>query len=194
MQQFFKKIFSMQEKDQITTEPNADQDVTETNMATEQDNAGQNDSPETAGNNEALAELQKQLDDAKAKYLYLAADFENYKRHTARERVEMIQSAGRDIMSSLLPVLDDFERAQKNGGLSEGMVLIHNKLVNTLRGKGLQVLDLKPGDAFNPDQQEAVTEIPAPTEELKGKIVDVLEPGYLLGERMIRFAKVVTGK
>ena len=182
----------MQEKDQIPTDPNAEQVELEANMATEPENNGQNDS--NTENNEALAELQKQLDDAKAKYLYLAADFENYKRNAGRERMDLIQSAGRDIMAALLPIIDDFDRAQKNGGLTEGMTLIHNKLVHTLRSKGLQVLDIKPGDDFNPDRQEAVAEIPAPSDALKGKIVDVLEQGYQLGERIIRCAKVVTGK
>ncbi len=181
----------MQEKDQIT-DTNAEQEMNEANLAA---------APETmeateleGADNTALAELQKQLDEAKSKYLYLAADFENYKRNAARERMDLIQSAGREIMTTMLPILDDFDRAQKNGGLSDGMVLIHQKLISSMRSKGLQLLEIKIGDPFNPDQQEAVAEIPAPSEELKGKIIDILEPGYLLGERIIRYAKVVTGK
>lgn len=168
----------------------------------EQEVIAENETPETPETptpdnlvtDEKAAALKQQLEEAQKKYLYLAADFENFKRHAAKERVEMMQTAGRDIMASLLPVLDDFERAQKNGGLSEGMTLIHHKLVHTLKSKGLSIIDLKAGDDFNADQQEAVTEIPAPSEDLKGKIVDILEPGYQLGERIIRFAKVVVGK
>jgi molecular chaperone GrpE len=191
MQKFFKNIFSMQEKEQ-TTDTNAEQEMNEANLAGEQTEAGQNE--QNTGENAALTELQKQLDEAKSKYLYLAADFENFKRNAARERMDLIQSAGREIMTAMLPILDDLDRAQKNGGLTDGMVLIQQKLVNTLRGKGLQWLETKVGDPFNADQQEAVTEIPAPNDELKGKIIDILEPGYQLGERIIRYAKVVTGK
>jgi molecular chaperone GrpE len=192
MQNPFKKMFSMQEKEQINPEHNAEQEEFDVNLANELDTDSQNDT--IPAEDEAITALNKQLDDAKAKYLYLAADFENYKRHTARERVEMIQSAGKEIVAAMLPILDDFERAQKNSGLSDGMQLIHQKLINILRSKGLSAVNIKIGDSFNADTQEAVTEIPAATEELKGKIVDILEPGYQMGERMIRFAKVVVGK
>ena len=141
-----------------------------------------------------IAELQKQLDEAKGKYLYLFSDFENYRRNAAKERFDLMQTAGRDIMAALLPVLDDFDRAAKNGALGEGTTLIHQKLAHTLRTKGLAAIELKAGDPFNADQQEAVAEIPAASEELRGKIVDILEPGYLLGDKIIRFAKVVVGK
>jgi len=141
-----------------------------------------------------IAELEQQLEESRNKYLYLFSDFENAKRHAARERMELIQTAGRDIMTALLPILDDFDRAAKNGALNDGMALIHNKLVQTLKNRGLSVIETKAGDDFNADHHEAVAEIPAPAEELKGKIVDILEPGYLLGERIIRFAKVVVGK
>lgn len=142
----------------------------------------------------ALAEVQKQLEESRNKYLYLFSDFENYKRNAARERMDLIGTAGRDIMAALLPVLDDFDRAEKNGALSEGTTLIHNKLAHTLKSKGLTSLDTKPGDDFDPDTQEAVAEIPAPTEESKGKIVDILEQGYSLGGKIIRHSKVVVGK
>ena len=108
--------------------------------------------------------------------------------------MELMQTAGRDIMAAMLPVLDDFDRAAKSGALGEGTALKHQKLQSTLKSKGLQALETKPGDDFDADLHEAVAEIPAASEEQKGKIVDVLEPGYLLGERMIRFAKVVVGR
>lgn len=150
--------------------------------------------PESPETDPRLQELQQQLDEARNKYLYLFSDFENFKRNAARERMDLIQTAGRDILTALLPVLDDFDRAAKNDALSEGTTLIHHKLVGTLKSRGLHVLDTKPGDDFDADRHEAVAEIPAPTDELKGKIVDILEPGYQLGERIIRFAKVVIGK
>jgi molecular chaperone GrpE len=187
----FKKIFSMQDKEHSEKEQVPEQEVNNTNSTPEENPAGQTD---TSATDEKAEEFRKQLEEAQKKYLYLVADFENYKRHAAKERVELIQTAGREILSSLIPILDDFERAQKNGAMSEGTTLIHHKLIHTLRTKGLSQVELKPGDDFNADTQEAVTEIPAPTEALKGKIVDILEPGYQLGERMIRFAKVVVGK
>ncbi len=166
--------------------------------APKENNAEPIEKAETAGEQSeqpAQAEgLQQQLDDMRTKYLYLLSDFENYKRNVARERLELHQTAGRDIMTALLSVLDDFDRAAKNGGLSEGMSLIHHKLQQTLQNKGLSALECKTGDPFDPDTQEAVAEIPAPSETLKGSIVDILEKGYLLGDRIIRYSKVVVGK
>ncbi len=149
------------------------------------------DKPDSGNGQEAI---NQQLEEMRTKYLYLLSDFENYKRNVAKERLELQQTAGRDIVTALLSVLDDFDRAAKNTGLDEGIALIHHKLLQTLQGKGLVLLDCKPGDAFNPDTQEAVAEIPAATEELKGKIVDIVEKGYQLGERIIRYSKVVVGR
>lgn len=175
----FKKIFDMTEKEPNTTE----QEMEETLENTPEQ-------PENA----RIAELEKQLEESRNKYLYLFSDFENFKRHSARERMDLIQTAGRDILTSLLPILDDFDRAAKNDALSEGAALIHHKLVQMARVKGLVMIETKAGDDFNADVHEAVAEIPAASDELKGKIVDILEPGYSLGERIIRFAKVVVGK
>jgi len=141
-----------------------------------------------------LKELQQQLDESKNKHLYLLSDFENLKRNFAKERLDLHQTAGRDIVTALMPILDDFDRAAKNGALSEGMALIHQKLAGTLQNKGLVALDAKIGDNFNADTQEAVAEIPAASDEHKGKIVDILEQGYQMGDRIIRFAKVVVGR
>jgi len=159
--------------------------------ATNQSDSLQN---KPASDSDPLAELQKQLEESRNKYLYLFSDFENYKRNAARERMDLITTAGRDMMAALLPVLDDFDRAAKNGALSEGTTLIHHKIAHTLKSKGLVSLDAEAGDEFNPDIHEAVAEIPAPTEETKGKIVDILEQGYSLGGKIIRHAKVVVGK
>jgi len=187
----FRKIFDMTDK-----EPNTpDTDTLETTPDTvfSSENTAQN-SPETTPDQDRIRELQQQLDESRSKYMYLYSDMENIRRNAARERMELISTAGRDIMAALLPILDDFDRAAKNDGLSDGMTLIHQKLANTLKSKGLQPLETQPGDTFNADRHEAIVEIPAPSEDLKGKIVDIIEQGYTLGERIIRYAKVVVGK
>ncbi|HRI61146.1 MAG TPA: nucleotide exchange factor GrpE [Saprospiraceae bacterium] len=184
MKKTLKKIFDMVEKETHATEQES---MEEQEVITAE-------SPENTPENGKLRELQEQLDESRNKYLYLYSDFENFKRHAARERMDLIQTAGRDILTALLPVLDDFDRAAKNGALNEGMALVHQKLINTVKHKGLSAIETTTGDDFNPDIHEAVAEIPAASDELKGKIVDILEPGYTLGERIIRFAKVVVGK
>lgn len=178
----FKKIFDMTEQETTGSEHEIEETVENT--------------AEQPENNERVAELEKQLEESRNKYLYLFSDFENYKRHNARERVELTQTAGRDILTSLVPILDDFDRAAKNDALSEGAALIHQKLVQMAKMKGLTAVETQIGDPFNADIHEAVAEIPAASDELKGKIVDILEPAYSLGsgDRIIRFAKVVVGK
>ncbi|WP_312342879.1 nucleotide exchange factor GrpE [Chryseobacterium binzhouense] len=135
----------------------------------------------------------------KDRYIRLYAEFENYKKRTSKEKMEFFQYANQDMMISMLGVLDDFERAlkeiAKNGSEADlqGVELIYNKFKNKLTEKGLKAMEVRAGDSFNVDFHEAITQIPAPSEELKGKIVDVIETGYTLGEKVIRFAKVVTG-
>ena len=147
-----------------------------------------------------LEELEGNLDQEKDKYLRLFAEFENYKRRTSKERVELFSTASQDVIESLLPVLDDFDRAiieiskQPESDLSKGVELIKNKLQATLQQKGLSSVEVNKGDVFNADVHEAVTQITAPNEDLKGKIIDILEKGYKLGEKVIRFPKVVIGK
>lgn len=149
---------------------------------------------------DALAELQDEFQREKDRYLRLFAEFENYKKRTSRERVEMFKTAGEDVIASLLPVLDDFERALKeierieDDSHFKGVGLINNKLRETLRSKGLELMDVKPGDTFDADSHEAITQIPAPEKKLKGKIIDVVEKGYTLGDKIIRFPKVVIGQ
>lgn len=144
--------------------------------------------------------LQEELKHEKDKFLRLFAEFENYKRRTAKERIELFKTANQDVMVSLLPVLDDFDRAYleisktEEKELLKGVELISNKLKNTLKGKGLEEIELNQGDVFNADNHEAITQIPAPSEELKGKIIDVVEKGYKLGDKIIRFPKVVIGQ
>ncbi len=147
-----------------------------------------------------IEELQIQLQEQKDKFVRLYAEFDNYKKRTAKERLEVIKTAGQDIIKDLLPVLDDFDRAEKSietseeiEAVKEGFKLIKDKLFKTLSNKGLQAMQALEKD-FDADLHEAITEIPAPSEELKGKIVDVIEKGYSLNDKIIRYAKVVIGK
>ena len=145
-------------------------------------------------------QLQSELAQEKDKFLRLFAEFENYKRRTSKERIELFSTASQDVIQALLPVLDDFDRAMvelskhEESELSKGVELIKNKLNNTLQQKGLSLIEVNKGDDFNADNHEAVTQIPAPTDDLKGKIIDVIEQGYKLGEKVIRFPKVVIGQ
>ena len=145
-------------------------------------------------------QLAQEVEAAKDKYLRLYSEFENFRRRTARERLELIKTANEDLVVSLLPVVDDFERARnamlddnEASALKEGVDLIYNKLKNVLVQKGLKAMDDATGLEFNDEYHEAITQIPAPSEELKGKIVEVLEKGYFLNDKVIRFAKVVIG-
>jgi len=146
------------------------------------------------------AELVEQLSAEKDKYLRLFAEFENYKRRTAKERMELFKTAGQEILVAMLPVLDDFDRAmaeiQKSDddAMFQGVKLIHDKFRKTLESKGLELVSIAAGDDFDADTAEAITQIPAPDESLKGKVVDVIEKGYKLGDRIIRFPKVVVGQ
>ena len=145
-------------------------------------------------------QLAQVLAKEKDKFLRLFAEFENYKRRTTKERIELFKTASQEVLLALLPVLDDFDRAMveinksEDELLAKGVELIHEKLKGTLVTKGLEVVDVKAGDAFDADFAEAITQIPAPSDELKGKIVDVLEKGYKLGDKIIRFPKVVIGQ
>ena len=144
--------------------------------------------------------LREDLAKEKDKFIRLFAEFENYKRRTAKERIDLFKTASQDVMVALLPVLDDFDRAYieisktDEKDLLKGVELISNKLKDTLKQKGLEPIVVKQGDTFNADDHEAITQIPAPNENLKGKIIDVIEKGYKLGEKVIRFPKVVIGQ
>ena len=145
-------------------------------------------------------QLQRELTAEKDKFLRLFAEFENYKKRTSKERIDLFKTANRDVMQSMLPVLDDFDRAwleiekSDEENLKTGVSLISNKLKTTLEAKGLILIDVRKGDVFNADFHEAITQIPSPTPDLKGKIIDVIEKGYKLGETIIRFPKVVIGQ
>ena len=135
----------------------------------------------------------------KDKYLRLYADFENFRRRTAREKLELISNANEGLLQALIPVVDDFERAMQSIGktndldaVKEGVSLIYNKLYKTLEGKGLKPMVSK-GESFNADLHESVTQFPAPSDDLKGKVIDEVEKGYYLNDKVIRFAKVIVG-
>lgn len=144
-------------------------------------------------------QLQLDLTNEKDKFLRLFAEFENYKKRTSKERLDLFKTANQEVLQALLPVLDDFDRASVEIAKSEnkevitGVTLIHDKLKATLVSKGLEQIDIKKGDAFDADFAEAITQIPAPSDKLKGKIIDVIEKGYKLGDKIIRFPKVVLG-
>lgn len=145
-----------------------------------------------------LAEMENRNNELNDKYLRLYSEFDNFRRRTAKERLDLMKTAGEDVYKLLLPVLDDFDRALASmetasevAAVKEGVLLIHQKLTKELGNKGLQPFDPK-GEVFNPDLHEAVTQFPA-ADDMKGKVVDVLEKGYTLNDKVVRFAKVVVG-
>ncbi|WP_080778548.1 nucleotide exchange factor GrpE [Chryseobacterium phocaeense] len=174
------------------------QDINEESINNQEENNIQNEAA-SEENVTAKPSAEELLAEEKDRYIRLYAEFENYKKRTAKEKMEFFQYANQDMMISMLGVLDDFERAlkeiAKNGNASDlqGVELIYQKFKNRLTEKGLKPIEVNAGDTFNVDFHEAITQIPAPSEELKGKIVDVIETGYTLSDKVIRFAKVVTG-
>lgn len=182
---------NMQEKDNqpVNIDINADENLSGTTYLKE---------PVTE--EDTLEKLKEELQETKDKYLRKVAEFENFKKRSAKEKIELIQTAGKEVIRDLLEVLDDCERAEKQMNttqdiqqIKEGVLLVFNKLRNQLYAKGLKPMDALNSE-FNPDLHEAITEIPAPTEEQKGKVLDVVEKGYYLNDKIIRFAKVVVGK
>jgi molecular chaperone GrpE len=143
--------------------------------------------------------LENELGKEKDKFLRLFAEFENYKKRTSKERIDLFRTAGQEVISALLPVMDDFERALKELSKSsekelfKGVELISNKFKETLKSKGLEEIKAKEGDSFDAEIHDAITQIPAPSKKLKGKIIDVVEKGYRLGDKVIRHPKVVVG-
>ncbi len=182
------------EKDQVEAVEDQILENGEEKVGNDTENEGlQEESTEENDKDSQIAEL-------KDKYLRLAAEFENYKRRTVKEKLNMMGTANRDTLSALLPVLDDFDRAKKNAEdenstepFSEGVMMVYNKLFNTLQQKGIKAMESN-GEEFDPELHEAITEIPAPTEEMKGKVIDTVEKGYYLKDAILRYAKVVVGK
>ncbi len=167
-------------------------------VLTELDDNGS--APEQNTENQSNSDdLQQQLAEMKDKYMRMFAEFDNYKKRAVREKLDFMKTAAQDTLSALLPVLDDFDRAKKfaegkeESTWSTGVDLVYQKLYTVVKNKGLEPMQ-STGELFDPELHEAVTEIPAPTEELKGKIVDTIEKGYRLNDKIIRHAKVVVGK
>lgn len=201
----FKKLFK--NKSKMNTESTITDEVTNelTQNEVEHENTQtiENEQPEVT--NEVIVEmtveeqLTKDLAAEKDKHLRLFAEFENYKRRTSKERIDLFKTANQEVLLALLPVLDDFDRAMtairqaENEILITGVELIQEKLKSTLVSKGLEEVAIAAGDLFDADFAEAITQIPAPSPNLKGKIVDVIEKGYKLGDKIIRFPKVVIG-
>jgi len=190
----FKNIFK--NKDKMTTEnTEMEQELDETTLETNA-NGEQLIVEELSVEEQLTQDLAKERD----KHLRLFAEFENYKKRTSKERIDLFKTANQEVLQAILPVLDDFDRAiieikkSEDELLLKGVELIHDKLKNTLFSKGLEEVEMKAGDLFDADFAEAITQIPAPSPNLKGKIVDVLEKGYKLGDKIIRFPKVVIGQ
>ncbi|HCQ29846.1 MAG TPA: nucleotide exchange factor GrpE [Flavobacteriales bacterium] len=148
-----------------------------------------------------LNEAKEKVNELNDKFLRLYSEFDNYRKRTQKEKADLHKSAGEDVIKSLLPVLDDFERAMKAMDenddpqhVKEGVKLIYNKLLNTLKQKGLEPMEDATGKEFNVEEHEAITRIPAPSEDMKGKVIDQVERGYKLNGKVIRYAKVVVGQ
>lgn len=180
-----KSALKMENKDELSVEEQV--------ITPETDNVSEETPTDTAPELTETEKLKIEVAELKDKYLRLYSDFDNFRKRTAKEKLDMIQSASEKVIVDILPVIDDIERATANaqeGEISEGVHLIFNKLSNTLSSKGLKPMDAK-GEVFNADLHEAITQFPAPTEDDKGKVFDVVEKGYYLNDKVIRFAKVV---
>lgn len=189
----------MEEKDNMQQKGTEQQDST-LDLNTDENIAGTSHLNEGLEDSSREEELRIQLQEQKDKFIRLYAEFDNYKRRNAKERIELAQTAGKDVIQSLLEVLDDCDRAEKQMKQSdqleqirEGVQLVFNKLRNTLQQRGLREMKCI-GEPFNADFHEAITEIPVPDAGMDGKIVDELEKGYYLNDKIIRFSKVVVGK
>lgn len=193
---------SQNTQDVSTEDPSelaSDQEVEESLTEAESSEPTEEVTPDNAEDQVIDTErLSAELQESRDKYLRLYSEFENFRRRTAKERIELIGSAAKDLVEVLVPVLDDFERALKSfeseadKAAREGIELIYNKFKKVLESKGLKKMEVTKGDAFNDDFHEAITQIPA-EKDLEGKIVDVVENGYFLNDKVVRFAKVVTG-
>ena len=184
-------------KDEAKTTPQKDEGM---DINTDENLSGTSHLNEPVTNESEVEKLKEEMEEMKDKFLRKVAEFDNYKRRNAKEIRDLIQTAGKDVIVDLLDVLDDCDRAQKqieSGNdikeIREGVLLVFNKFRNLLQARGLKAMETK-NQEFNPDLHEAITEIPAPSEELKGKVLDEVTKGYYLNDKIIRHAKVVVGK
>ncbi|PCJ98424.1 MAG: nucleotide exchange factor GrpE [Flavobacteriaceae bacterium] len=182
----------MSNKDKVE---NMDQSVSEPQINEEELNDVEEQVEEISVEEQLNGDLAKEKD----KFLRLFAEFENYKKRTSKERIELFRTAGQEVIVSMLPIIDDFDRALKELSKSEdkemftGVELISNKFKEILKGKGLEEVGTKAGDTFDAEVHDAITQIPAPSKKLKGKVIDVIEKGFKLGDKIIRHPKVVVG-
>ncbi|MFC3415811.1 nucleotide exchange factor GrpE [Algoriphagus hitonicola] len=184
-----------EETEEVKTQQSTDSEV-------EAPTVESNSEEEKEGKEESnpLEKMEAELAEVRDKYLRLYSDFENYRKRNAKERLDLIKTASEEVLRDLIPVVDDFERAFKAGEnetdtvkLIEGNRLVFQKLLRILENKGLKPMNDLIGKPFDADTQEAITQISAPSDEMKGKVIDVVEKGYTLGDKVVRFAKVVTG-
>ena len=192
-----KKRFTMS-KDQYTKEDELKDDIKNEEL---NDIIEENKKTEAAKEEKVVPTSEELLQAEKDKYLRLFAEFENYKKRTTRERIELFKTASQEVVTAILPILDDFERAlthieddKEAEELRKGVLLIYQKMVKALEQKGLSIIEVKAGDIFDPEIHQAITQIPAPSEDLKGKVMDCVEKGYKLGDKIIRHPKVVVGQ
>lgn len=191
-----KEIMNEERVHSATKEGNEQEQPTTENVSSNDSTTSTTDDAEPS----ELEKLQLEVAEAKEKYIRLYSEFDNFRRRTAKERIDLIKTASEEVIKEIIPIVDDFERAFKASereenasNVREGNQLVFNKLVKTLEGKGLKAMVDLIGKPFDADTQEAITQIPAPTEEMKGKVIDVVEKGYTLGEKVVRYAKVVIG-
>lgn len=175
-----------------------EEEINNDEQGTKETEASKSSKKETKA--DRIAELEQELGESKDKFLRLFAEFDNFKKRTAKERIDFRATAAVDTLQAFLPVMDDFDRAKKvaeddsnNEVFSEGVNLVYQKLKSVLASKGVQIME-STGESFDPELHEAITEIPAPTEEMKGKIIDTIEQGYYLNDKIIRYARVIVGK
>jgi len=188
-------------KDQYTKEDELKDTIDNLEIDENQEKIQENKGVEAKEEEKSVPTTEELLEAEKNKYLRLFAEFENYKKRTSKERIELFKTAGQEVMTVLLPVLDDFERAlthieddKEAEELRKGVLLIYQKMVKTLEQKGLTAIEVKAGDVFDAEVHQAITQIPAPSDDLKGKIIDCVEKGYKLGDKIIRHPKVVVGQ
>lgn len=187
----------MPKKKKLNEEQEEVQETKETQEVTEEQVLEQEEAIELSREEQ----LEKEVAELKDKQLRMFAEFENFKKRTAKERIDLFRNAGLEFFESMLPILDDFDRAAKHreesdnsDELAKGIDLIHSKLIGILEQKGMKAMESSIGKAFDTDFHEAITQIPAPSEEMKGKVIDETEKGYLLNDKVIRYAKVVVGQ
>ncbi len=197
MFQKMKDIMSKKKQNSTVEEPEVQDNVDETLENIENEEL---ESDAVASETGDESELGQQYNELKDKYMRMLAEFENFKKRTRKEKLEFMSVAAKDTMTAILPILDDFDRAKKNADddsttevFTEGVELVYNKLSSVLSQKGLKAMESN-GETFDPEFHEALTEIPAPNDDMKGKIIDTIEKGYFLNDKIIRYAKVVVGK